>query len=105
MKFLRRIYRGLRKNLKFSISNPESFEEVWSFNSNGIRVISLSLILILILSIPISLLFSSNSSYFSSGDVSIEREELEDQNKEIMALSEKIQAQENYILNIQRILN
>ena len=91
--------------MKFSVSNPESFKEVWSFNSNGIRVISLSLILILIFSIPISFLFSSGSGYFSGGEVSIEREELENQNKEIIALSEKIQAQENYIQNIQRILN
>lgn len=105
MKLLKRIYRGLRRNLKFSISNPESFKEVWSFNSNGVRVVSLLLLLIVGLSIPLSLLFSSNSSYFSSGDISIERDQLELQSQKIIALSEKIQSQENYISNIQRILN
>ena len=78
---------------------------MWSFNSNGIRVISLALLLILIFSIPISMLFRSGSGYFSSDDVSIERDQLEKQNQEIIALSEKIESQENYIRNIQRILN
>jgi len=105
VKFLRKIYRGLRKNLKFSISNPESFKEVWSFNSNGIRVISLFLILVLAVSFPLALLFSSDGSYFSTNDVSIERDELEEQNKQIIALTEKVQTQENYIQNIQRILS
>lgn len=105
MSFFRKIFKGLRRNRRFSISDPKSFKETWSVNSNGIRVISLALILILLFSIPLALLFSSNTSYFSTDDVSIERDELEEQNKRIITLTEKIAAQENYILNIQRILN
>ncbi|MDX2361926.1 MAG: M23 family metallopeptidase [Crocinitomicaceae bacterium] len=106
MKFLRKIYAGLRKNLKFSISDPVSFQEVWSINSNRIRVISLTLILIVGVGLLISSLFGTFSGgYFGNEDVSIERDELETQNKKIVALTEQIQAQENYIANIKRILN
>lgn len=50
-------------------------------------------------------MFRSGSGYFSANDVSIEREELEQQSEKIVLLSEQIEAQENYIRNIQRILN
>ena len=100
---LRRIYKSLRKNLKFSASNPETFKEVWSFNSNGIRVISLLLILIFSLGLLIAYLFGP-SNYFNKNDVSIERDNLEKQSEQIIALTEKIKSQEDYINNIKRIL-
>jgi len=106
MNFFRRIYNGLRKTLKFSISDPISFQEVWSVNSNRIRVISLLLILIVGCGLIISFLFGTFSGgYFGNNDVSIERDELEAQNREIVALTEQLEAQENYILSIKRILS
>ena len=106
MNFVRKIYAGLRKTLKFSISDPVSFKEVWSVNSNRIRVISLLLLFIVGCGLLISSLFGTFSGgYFGNEDVSIERDDLEVQNKKIIALTEQLEAQENYILSIKRILN
>jgi murein DD-endopeptidase MepM/ murein hydrolase activator NlpD len=107
LSFLKKIYASLKKNLKFSISDPENFEEVWSFNSNRIRVGSLGLIILLICSIGFAYLINSGSmsGYFGKDDVSIERQELEEQTQQISALTEKISAQESYIENIKLILS
>lgn len=102
MKIFKRIYKGLKRNLKFSISNPQNFKEVWSFNSNGIRVISLMVLILLIFSFILA--YFLGVSIFSSGAKSIEREQLEAQTLKIDSLSNQILAQENYIDNIKRIL-
>jgi len=103
VKFLRRIYRGLKRNLKFSISNPQNFKEIWSFNSNGIRVLSLLILFFLIFSFVLA--YFLGVSLFSTESKTIEREQLEAQTLKIDSLSNQIQAQENYIANIKRILN
>lgn len=102
MKIFKRIYKSLKRNLKFSISNPQNFKEVWSFNSNGIRVISLLALILLVFSFILA--YFLGVSIFSSGTKTIEREQLEAQTLKIDSLSNKIQAQENYIANIKRIL-
>ena len=102
MKIFKRIYKGLKRNLKFSISNPQNFKEVWSFNSNGIRVISLMVLILLVFSFILA--YFLGVSLFSSGTKSIEREQLEAQTLKIDSLSNQIQAQENYIANIKKIL-
>lgn len=103
MKFLRRIYTGLRRNLKFSISNPQNFREIWSFNSNGIRV--LSLLILFFLAFSFILAYFLGVSLFSSEAKSIEREKLEAQTLKIDSLTNQIQAQEDYILVIRKIVS
>lgn len=103
MKFLRRIYSGLRRNLKFSISNPLNFREIWSFNSNGIRV--LSLLILFFLGFSFLLAYFLGVSLFSNSPKSIEREQLEAQTLKIDSLTHQIQAQENYILVIRKIVS
>lgn len=107
MSFIKRIGKRLRREMKFSISNPDSFKEIWSVNSNGIRVISLSIILLIVIVILISLLLSSGwfGGYLKVSDSSIERDRLEEQNQEIVQLADKIKFQEEYIENIKFILS
>ena len=106
LNFFKKIYNGLQKKLKYSASDPTTFREIWSFNSTGTRVLSLIIILFLLFGMLISYLFGSGSlsNYFSTNDVSIEREELEDQNEKIDALTIQIENQENYIKNVKLIL-
>ena len=106
LNFFKNIYNSLQKKLKYSASDPATFREVWSFNSTGTRVISLMIILFLLVGMLIAYLFSSGSllNYFSTNDVTIEREELENQNEKIDALTSQIENQENYINNIKLIL-
>lgn len=106
LNFLKKIYNSLQKKLKFSASDPTTFREVWSFNSTGTRVISLTVLLILCLFMLIAYLFGSGSltNYFSANDVSIERDELERQNEKIIDLTNQLENQENYIQNIKHIL-
>lgn len=103
MKFIRKLYHALKRNLKFSISNPQNFKEIWSFNSNGIRV--LSLIILFFLAFSFVLAYFLGVSLFSTETKSIEREQLEMQTLKIDSLSNQIQAQENYIANIRKILS
>lgn len=105
MRRLRALFRTLSKQRKFSVSDPKSFEEIWSVNSNGIRVLSLLIIVVLIFAVPLALLFSSGGGYFSTNDTSIERDQLEEQSAEIIRLSEQIAAQEQYLSNVRRILS
>jgi len=103
VKFLRKIYSAFRRNLKFSISNPQNFKEIWSFNSNGIRV--LSLLILFFLAFSFILAYFLGVSLFSSEAKSIEREQLEDQTLKIDSLTNQIQAQEDYILVIRKIVS
>lgn len=94
-----------RRNLKFSLSDPFNFEEVWSFTSNRLRVFSLLFIVLILLSTGISWILLTSTDYFQSDEVSIDRTQLEAQHAEITALSSKLDAQENYIRKIKRILS
>lgn len=106
MNFFRRIFKGLRRNLKFSVSNPKNFKEVWSFNSTFLRVLSLTTLLVVVLSIPISMLLSSVFGIGGgSQEGSVEHTELVEQNKKIIDLTHKLSAQEEFIRNIGHILN
>ena len=89
--------------MKFSISNPISFKEIWSFNSNGIRVLSLLLLFLLASSFGIAYLLGAR--IFVTESKSIEREKLEAQTLTIDSLANQVQAQENYILSIRKMLS
>ncbi len=103
MRIGKRIVKALGKNLKFSISNPTSFREIWSFNSNGVRVISLLLLVIVATSFAIAYFFGAR--FFSAETKTIEREKLEAQTLAIDSLSNQLEAQENYILAIRKMLS
>lgn len=107
MNVFQNIIRRLRRNVKFSASDPINFQEIWSFNSNGLRVFSFIIFFILVYST--GLMYFTNSGIFAVNDplsdVQIDRSKLESQREKIESLSNKISAQEAYIANIKRILN
>jgi murein DD-endopeptidase MepM/ murein hydrolase activator NlpD len=97
----------LRQTVKYSASDPSNFEEFWSFQANGVQLISLIAIFILIIGILFSFLISRSplSSYVNKNDVTIERKKLEDQYRQLTVLKKKVQDQENYIASIKTILS
>ena len=106
MSWINRKFEGLKKDLKFSASNPKNFEEVWSFQSTTLRLISLFILTFVILGIGLVYLFTAGpfSGYFSKNDVSIERTQLEEQSKEIQRLTQEVKNQEDYLSNFNQIL-
>ncbi|MFT5858548.1 MAG: murein DD-endopeptidase MepM/ murein hydrolase activator NlpD [Flavobacteriaceae bacterium] len=104
MNWLRKISKRLRTTIKYSASNPQSFEESWSFQSNSIRLFSLILIVLILVGVLSVYLFSGPLSGLI-GDKEIERSQLEDQNILIEELTEKMNSQEKYIENIRLILS
>lgn len=107
MSRLKRIFNKLNRDLKYSASDPTNFNEVWSFQSTGIRIISLIILYSFIIALITVLLFVFGpfSSYFSTNDVDIDRQTLEKQNIELATLSEKIKIQDKFIGNISRLLH
>lgn len=98
MNNVRRFWRNIRKTLRFKVEDPISFREVWSFNSTGLRVLSLFLILTLLFTLAILFLFSSLFvDWRGQGNVSIERKKLEKQSEIIEHLSKRVDDQEQYI--------
>lgn len=93
-------FQSLRVVMKFSVTNPKNFEEVFSFQSTWQRVLSLVLLVILFFSGLTFYLFVlgpfSGSYGAGTNDVSIERKKLESQAKEIQVLQNKILALEGY---------
>ena len=105
MQKLKSVLSRLSKNLKFSITNPETFKEVLSFNSNWVRVFSLTLILLLGTALFSIFLVGGFDSLFNNEQALVQRGDLEEQSTKIETLYSKIEAQENYINNIKSILN
>jgi murein DD-endopeptidase MepM/ murein hydrolase activator NlpD len=104
MNWFRKISNRLRTTIKYSASNPKNFEEVWSFQSNTIRLISLIVIIFVLVGILAIYLFSGPFSGMV-GEKSIQRTELEDQKLLIEELNSKVEFQEKYIENIRMILS
>lgn len=104
MNKLRALFERYRKNLKFSAENPENFEEVWSFNTSTIRVLSLFLMFLIVFSVVILYFLGPIFSGSTHEDISIERNKLEQQRKEIDQLSNQLLNQEKYINSIKLIL-
>ncbi len=104
MSLFKRIGRRLRKNVKYSASDPKNFDEIWSFQSTSIRLISLILIVLIIVGVGSAYLFSGFFGGFGD-DRNIQRTEVEDQRVQIEELKAKIDSQEEYIENIRMILS
>jgi len=105
MSFFKRKMSKSRRTLKFSVEDPKNFKEVWSFNSNGFRVISLLILVICILAFLFAYLFSAFYGDISGNDKSIERKKLESQREEIELLTHQIENQERYVNAIKLILS
>lgn len=107
MNRIKNIFSRLSRDLKFSISNPNSFKENWSVTSSGLRVLSLILIFLVLFGLLIGFILQSSfvQSYLSQNDTSIERDKLEEQNEKILELEKKILGQENYLLNVQYLIS
>ena len=107
MNFFKKIFSKLSEDVKFSISNPGSFKENWSITSTGVRALSLALVFLILFGLLIAMLLKSSfmSGYLSENDISIERDQLEEQNEKILELEKRILTQENFILNVQYILS
>ncbi|MBL4862909.1 MAG: M23 family metallopeptidase [Crocinitomicaceae bacterium] len=106
MSIFKRLFKRVKKSVKFSASDPQTFEEVWSFTSTGIRVLSLLLIVLVLISVGVLFLFGgffANSN--GANDVSIERNKLEEQRDKIELLTGKLNNQERYIHGLKMILS
>lgn len=104
MNWFKKFFRRLQKNVKYSASDPQSFHEIWSFQSTTVRLMSLVFILLIIVGGVTAYLFSG---FFGgiAGSGSIDRNKLEEQQVLIGELDEKVQIQANYIENIRLILD
>lgn len=93
-----------KKSLKYSVSDPTNFEEVWSFTSTRIRVVSLVVVLIFGLGIGMSFLITLlGGSGLVGGDKRIERRQLEEQYETIEKLTEDLNAHKKYVAAVRRI--
>lgn len=104
MKLFKKFYRWLQKNVKYSASDPKSFDEIWSFQSTTIRLASLLIIVMIIVGAGSAYLFSGLFQRLS-GDPSISRSQLEEQQMVIDDLNNQVKVQTNYIENIRLILS
>ena len=104
MNWFKKFYRRLQKNVKYSATDPQSFDDIWSFQSTTMRLTSLVLVLVIVVGGASAYLFSG---FFgaSAGNASIERSKLEEQQVLIGELNEKVKLQANYIENIRLILS
>lgn len=104
MNWFKRFYRRLQKNVKYSASDPKSFDDIWSFQSTTMRLTSLVLIVLILVGGLSAYLFSG---FFAdaAGNMSIDRSKLEEQQVIIGELNEKVEIQANYIENIRLILS
>lgn len=104
MNWFKRFYRWLQKNVKYSATDPKSFDDIWSFQSTTMRIMSLLLILVITVGGVSAYLFSG---FFGGlgGDTSIDRNELEEQQVIIDELNNTVKVQSNYIENIRLILS
>lgn len=107
MSRLRAIWEKLNRELKYSASNPINFNEIWSFQSTGVRIISLIILYSIIIGFLAALLvvYGPFSRYLTTNDVDIDRETLEKQNVEIASLSKKLETQDLFISNISKLLH
>lgn len=94
-----------RKKIKYSASDPTSFEEVWSFSSTRIQMVSLLLVVFLGGGLGMSYLISALGGPGGGNDKSIEREQLEEQYEAIEKLTLEMEAQLRYSGALRRILN
>ncbi len=107
MNRIKTILNNLRQSNKYAISNPINFEEKWSFNATGIQLISLISIGCLLIGILFTLFVLKGpfSSYFTKNDITLDRNNLENQHIKIVSLNKRIDEQDAYIASIKRVIS
>ncbi|MDA9881879.1 M23 family metallopeptidase [Crocinitomicaceae bacterium] len=106
MNLLKLIYRKSKKAVKFSVTDPSSFEELMSFVSSRIRVFSLTVLVFIVFGISILFLFDGVfNKYSGSNDTPIEREQLIEYRESIDTLKDILASQERYIRAQTRIIS
>ena len=103
MNWFKKFYRRLQKNVKYSASDPKTFDDIWSFQSTTIRLVSLFLIIVIAVGGLSAYLFSGLFANFA-GDPKVDRNRLEEQEILIDELNQQVEIQANYIENIRLIL-
>lgn len=104
MNLYRKIIARWNKTLKYSASDPKNFEEVWSFQSNRIRLFSLLLLVFILLTITTTYFFGG---LFGGGQHgSVDRSILEAQRIQLDSLSKRLQNQEEfYMKNLRAVIS
>lgn len=104
---LKDIFNKLSKELKFSASDPRNFDEVWSFQSTSVRLLSLIALysFLVVLLTVVLFVYGPFSGYFSTNDVDINRNDLEEQSVKISVLNKKLETQDKFISNITKLLH
>jgi len=107
MNRIKTILNNLRQSNKYAISNPINFDEKWSFNATGIQLISLISIGCLLIGVLFTffVLKGPFSSYFTKNDITLDRNNLENQHIKIISLTKRIDEQDAYIASIKRIIS
>lgn len=105
MGFWKNFVEKSRKSLKYSASDPTNFEEVWSFTSTRIRVVSLLVVLVIGLGFGMSYLISwVGGTGIGKNDTTIERKQLEAQFEKIAKMEEKARMRDKYNAALLKIL-
>jgi len=104
MNWFKKFYRRLQKNVKYSASDPKTFDDIWSFQSTTIRLVSLCLIIMIAVGGLSAYLFSGLFANLA-GDPKVDRNRLEEQEILIGELNQQVKNQANYVENIRLILD
>ncbi len=97
----------LKEQLRIVATNPDNFELKWTFTTSRIRLYSLAFIAFIVSGIVFSLFISFGifSSQNDTDSTTENRQQLERQYEQIQSLTKKIEAQENYIENIKKVIS
>ncbi|MFK7784405.1 MAG: M23 family metallopeptidase [Crocinitomicaceae bacterium] len=90
--------------MKYSASDPKTFDDIWSFQSTTIRLVSLCLIIMIAVGGLSAYLFSGLFANLA-GDPKVDRNKLEEQEILIGELNQQVKNQANYVENIRLILD
>lgn len=95
------------QRVRFALTDPENFQVKWHVTTKRIRIASLFLLVFFLISglAALFVLKGPLASYFSKNDVSIERLKVEEQHKRIAELNEQLNAQQNYLITLRKIIN
>ncbi len=106
MGFFKKKINQLQEDIRISSSNPETFDENWSFVSSRFQLISLITLVLILFGILlfVFLFYGPTRSWFRTEDVSIERQRLEAMEIRVRELTSEFEVQDNFILNLQNVM-
>jgi murein DD-endopeptidase MepM/ murein hydrolase activator NlpD len=107
MSWIQRLRNYFDQRVRFALTDPENFQVKWHVTTKRIRIFSLFFLAITLVSLLAAtfVLKGPLAFYFSQNDVSIERLKVEEQHKRILELNEQLNAQENYLITLRKIMN